>query len=502
MKKILLVLSLCAFVAGCNAPQEKKTQKVVGKPAFVQSPLPQADVPYQTYTFEAEKGAELTYKTGTKISIPAHALLDEAGKPVSGQVSLAYREFHDALDVLVSGIPMQYDSAGTRQSLQTAGMFDIRAQQAGKNLRLAKGKQAKIDMASWQADADYNFYSLDTVQRNWTYKTREKVIINETKQREKIALEQLRAQLPATRFVLNVGNAFDISVDDDDAKIQNKVLKNAFMQRFQGYKVGYLGEVYGYQAVQVMGLGEHPAHNLVWELVGSNGLPTLPATKDENLFDTDVKSLGNGTYSIAFYKGWKNSDKKQTPIAYIVAKPIMRIASLLAHSPEKWQAEETQLMEKVRQEEERIKQMAEVFRPIAINNFGIHNFDRYLKDDLVGKVMFVDASFKLQGESKNLGAKELKKVFYINPKIRSSAEYAGGNWNLFGIVPEPTVRILAILDNYRIAVVKPEDYTKINFQQLKPNPNSKDRPAHTFTLHEQKDLVKSQEELRKALEMN
>jgi hypothetical protein len=180
----------------------------------------------------------------------------------------------------------------------------------------------------------------------------------------------------------------------------------------------------------------------------------------------------------------------------------MRIASLLAHSPEKWQAEETQLMEKVRQEEERIKQLAEVFRPIAINNFGIHNFDRYLKDDLVGKVMFVDASFRLQGESKNLGAKELKKVLYINPKIRSSAEYKGGNWNLFGIVPEPTVRILAILDNYRIAIVKPEDYTKINFQQLKPNPNSQDQPAYTFTLYEQKDLVKSQEELRKALEMN
>jgi hypothetical protein len=504
MRKIFVIVSCCFLWVSCNAPQEKKAQKVVAKPAFVQPPLPQANVPYQTYTFEAEKGAELTYKTGTKISIPANALLDEAGKPVKGEVSLAYREFHDALDVVVSGIPMQYDSAGTRQSLQTAGMFDIRAQQAGKNLRLATGKQANIEMASWQADADYNFYSLDTVKGNWVYKTREKVIVNETKQREKYALEQMRAQLPATRFVLNVGNAFDISVDDDDTKMQNKALKNAFMQRFQGYKVGYLGEVYAYQAIQVMGLGEHPAHNLVWELVGSTVLPILPAPqKPETVIDTDIKPLGNGTYFIAFYKGWINRDNpNRQPIASIVAKPIMRIASLLAHSPEKWQAEETQLMEKVRQEEERIKQMADVFRPIAINNFGIHNFDRYLKDDLVKQVMFVDASFKLQGESKNLGAKELKNIFYINPKIRSSAEYKGGNWNLFGIVPEPTVRILAILDNYRIAVVKPEDYNKIDFQKLKPNADNKDRPAYTFTLHEQKDLVKSQEELRKALEMN
>ena len=323
MKKILVMLSLCAFGAGCNAPQEKKVGKPA-LPAFVQSPLPQADVPYQTYSFEAEKGAELTYKTGTKISIPANALLDEAGKPISGQVSLAYREFHDALDIAMSGIPMQYDSAGTRQSLQTAGMFDIRAQQAGKNLRLAKDKQANIEMASWQTDTDYNFYSLDTVQRNWTYKTREKVIINETKQREKIAFEQLRAQLPATRFVLNAGNAFDISVDDDDDKMRNKALKNAFMQRFQGYKVGYLGEVYGYEAVQIMGQGEHPAHNLVWDLVGSNVLPTLPPlAKNAHLFDTDTKPLGNGTSLITFYQGWKNENEtKPQPITSIVAKPI------------------------------------------------------------------------------------------------------------------------------------------------------------------------------------
>jgi hypothetical protein len=474
---------------------------------FVNPPIPDADVPFETYTFEAEKGAKLTYKTGTEIEIPANALVDEAGKPIIGEVKLTYREFHDALDVLVSGIPMQYDSAGTRQSLQTAGMFDIRALQAGKELKLAQNKKANIRMASWQPDQDYNFYNLNEKTGKWSYQTREKVEVNTEKVKSKVTIEQLKATLPATRFILNIGNAFDISVDNDDNKMDNKALEQAFKQRFQGYKIQYAGEAYSYEAVAVMGLGEHPAHNLVWELVGNSYLPALPALPKDKYpsFYTAVPvALGNGIFRLNYYQGWYNDNEGKNPIiASVIAKPVMRIASLLQHTPEKWLADEKSLMEKIRIEEERIKQIADVFRPIEISNFGIHNFDRYLKDDVVGKVTFVDASFKLHDQANKLTSKEIEKIFYINPKIRSNAEYAQGTWNLFGIVQEPSVRIFALLKGYKIAIVEPKEYNQMDFTKLKSNkPEQKGLTPYMFTLYEQKDLVKSQEALRKALQMN
>lgn len=506
MKNFVGILLAISALASCNAPKEPAKKVAQTLPTrVVNPPIPAADVPFETYTFEAEKGAKIAYKTGTQIEIPANALTDEAGKPIKGEVKLAYREFHDALDVLVSGIPMQYDSAGTRQSLQTAGMFDIRASQADKPLKLAQDKKAKIRMASWQPDQDYNFYSLNEQTGAWSYQTREKVEVNTAKVTAKVAIDQMKGALPTTRFILNVGNAFDISVENEYPKTTNESLKTSFKQRFQGYKVQYAGEAYSYQAITVMGIGEHPAHDLIWEMVGNAALPALPALpKDKypTFYEAIPVALGNGTYRLEYYKGWKGDDGKNQAIAFVIAKPIMRIASLLQHSPEKWLADEKTLMEKIRIEEERIKLVADVFRPIEVSNFGIHNFDRYLKSDMAGKAVFVDASFQLNGKQNKLADKEIEKIFYINPKIRSNAEYAGGSWNMLGMVKEPSVRIFALLKGYRIATVEPTAYNRIDFSRLQPDARKKDRAAYTFTLHEQQDLVKSQAELRKALQMN
>lgn len=505
MKNCWYLIAIAVVATSCSTPSKKETHRTVAKlPPYVVPPVPTADVPFETYTFQAEQGTKVAYKTGTQIEIPANALLDEKNKPVKGKVTLSYREFHDALDVLVSGIPMQYDSAGTKQSLQTAGMFDIRASQEGKNLRLAKGKEMHVRMASWQPDADYNFYSLDTIKRNWEYKTREKVEINQTKVAMKVVVEQMRSQLPATRFVLNIGNAFDISVDNDYDQMKKDALRQAFLDRFSGYNVRYTNEIYAYTPIQIMGQGEHPAHDLVWELVGSTQLPTFPTVKkegDHGFFNAGVTPIGNGVYRLDIYNGWKpNKDGKI--LSTFIAKPIMRVASLLAYSPAKWKAEENMLMEKIRKEEEQIKQIADVFRSIAVSNFGIHNFDRYMKDDLEGKAVFVDAYFKVNGKPDLLSEKQLKKVFFINPVIRSSAEYYGGSWNLFGMVPGPSIRIFALLADNKLAIVTQEDYNKIDFQKLQPDAKRKDRATHTFTLQIQTDLVKTQEDLRKTLQMN
>lgn len=142
----------------------------------ISPPIKGLNVHYTTYKVIAEKGAALDYKTGSKIIIPKNAFSDENGKLLKGEVELRYREFHDAVDFFVSGIPMTYDSAGVKYQFESAGMVEMLAYQNGKQVNMAPKKEIAIEMASDYKGTEYNFYKLDTVANNWSCLGKDKVI--------------------------------------------------------------------------------------------------------------------------------------------------------------------------------------------------------------------------------------------------------------------------------------------------------------------------------------
>ena len=106
---------------------------------------------------------------GTKISVPESTFITEKGEPYSDKVKLTYREYHDAFDIMTSGIPMHIDSAGVNGVLQTAGMFEIYAEdESGRPLYIADGKSLNVDLISYVNDTEYNLYYYDP-QDGWTY---------------------------------------------------------------------------------------------------------------------------------------------------------------------------------------------------------------------------------------------------------------------------------------------------------------------------------------------
>lgn len=145
----------------------------------VNPPLAGCNVPYTTYKVIAEKGAALDFKTGSKIVIPKNAFADENGKPLKGEVELRYREFHDAVDFFVSGIPMTYDSAGVTYQFESAGMMEMLAYQNGKQVNMAPGKSVNVELASNYKGTEYNLYELDTLKNNWSCLGKDKVVSHE-----------------------------------------------------------------------------------------------------------------------------------------------------------------------------------------------------------------------------------------------------------------------------------------------------------------------------------
>jgi hypothetical protein len=72
-------------------------------------------------------------------------------------------------DIIVSGIPMQYDSAGKKSHFESAGMFQITGKQNGQPVYIQPDKQLSVELASQNNTNHFNQYYLDTVKKGWQY---------------------------------------------------------------------------------------------------------------------------------------------------------------------------------------------------------------------------------------------------------------------------------------------------------------------------------------------
>lgn len=156
-----------------------ESTKIVTKRPFINPAFSNLDITFETMSVQAESGGTLKLKNGSIIKIPKNAFKDEKGNQVSGKVDIRYREFRDAIDMLVSGIPMQYDSVGPKSQLESAGMFEIQGVQNGKTIALTK--DIVVEMASTNFAGNFNQYFLDTVSRTWKYLGRDKIVKDKNK---------------------------------------------------------------------------------------------------------------------------------------------------------------------------------------------------------------------------------------------------------------------------------------------------------------------------------
>ncbi|MDP1802185.1 MAG: OmpH family outer membrane protein [Bacteroidota bacterium] len=149
--------------------QNNNKQNIPTKKNFISEPSPKLKVNYTSYKINNAKGGEIKHPTSSKIKVPVNTFIDKNGKDIIGDVTIEYREFHDAADIIASGIPMAYDSAGKKYTLESAGMFDIKGSQNGEPVFIKKDKKVEVELASANSENKFNQYYLDTVAKNWQY---------------------------------------------------------------------------------------------------------------------------------------------------------------------------------------------------------------------------------------------------------------------------------------------------------------------------------------------
>lgn len=132
-------------------------------------PVKGLNVAFAAYSLDAVHGGTLEHGSGSKLVFPANAFVDASGNAVTGKVDIQYREFRDQVDFFLSGIPMQYDSAGTTYQFESAGMLEIAAFVNGKVVYLKKDKPVEVQFASSKPGLQYNVYEFDTAAGNWDF---------------------------------------------------------------------------------------------------------------------------------------------------------------------------------------------------------------------------------------------------------------------------------------------------------------------------------------------
>lgn len=142
----------------------------------VQPPIAGIDVKRTIYMINPQIENTIMYPSGTKIRIPANTFADRNGNPVTTTVALGYREFRDAVDILVSGIPMKYDSANTVSNFESAGMFELTASSNNEQLSVAGDKRIDMNFVTTSKDPTYNFYAFNDNSGNWEYKEKPKTV--------------------------------------------------------------------------------------------------------------------------------------------------------------------------------------------------------------------------------------------------------------------------------------------------------------------------------------
>lgn len=169
-KYTLPALTLLAACQSSPASLDKSDKSDNLQVSVIQAITGTEEAP-RIFSVNASQAKKIDLGNGGSLDFPANAFVDQDGKPVKGNVDVSWQEFHSLGDIMLSGIPMKYDSAGVKFDLVSGGMFTIKASQKGKPVEIAPAKTVNVSIASIQDTPCYNFYEMDESTGKWSYET-------------------------------------------------------------------------------------------------------------------------------------------------------------------------------------------------------------------------------------------------------------------------------------------------------------------------------------------
>jgi|GEM_PF-666697 len=379
----------------------------------------QVNVAPSIHIVQPGQSTTLTLQTGTTIEIPANIFVNEAGQPVTTPVEIKFREFHNAAQIIASGIPMTVRGPnGQEDWMQTAGMFEIEGRSEGKPVKIAPGQSVAVHLAS-QVSGNYPVWYFDPAQGNWLEQGSNTPKANPAAAplvREVAALRSATARRPVPPV------EYDKSKPSLDFKLD--------VREFPELR---------------------PLRNIVWQYAGTD--PKLDPANNrwinktawvEAKLESDKTSnrylltlVGDEKdYSIPVMPSLRGNDLEQAKATY-----------------DKAVARYEENMKALENKEAILNEQAAFRRSLSVKGFGIYNYDLLLhRSDALAVVAdfdFGDLPFE---------AKKLVTVYLITGEGRTIIGLPFYNWSDFSYIPSKDNRLVAVLPGNRIATFSQQDF--------------------------------------------
>ncbi|PKP18363.1 MAG: hypothetical protein CVU05_13645 [Bacteroidetes bacterium HGW-Bacteroidetes-21] len=456
MNKKKLVLFVPAFVLLFSLTYCSKKSQV-----FNQVRLPgfdNIDVEYNKFVVDAGSSTTLKIPGGTNIVIPSNAFVDENGNPVTGDVDISYREFQDAADIIISGMPMSYDSAGKVNSFETAGMFEINGFKDGKPIFVAKDKSLQVNFASNTSSGNFNFYEFDSTSNNWSFTTGNiETRINPVRDslQKQIGKEPNKPILP--QIVTSETKVLDLNINFD---------LYPELKSMEGLMWTYAGT----------DSKNNPDNNKWIYKVNWSSIQLNPFNEESNQYELVLKSAKTEFRTIItpvlsqlhFDQSKKNFDEKMN--AYLQVKKGIENQKMLAEREN------------------------EFMRSFSVSGFGLYNCDRiYSRPSMIT----LNAEFKIDG--KGIDFNTCKTLIHVSANSKAVIRYNASNIKTFVIDPLDDNLFIAILNDNKVAMLERNEVSSLNLKRFIEGGGEKSAINFSFNLKTRIESIKSEEDIRKLI---
>jgi hypothetical protein len=172
---VAFIIAFVIFTIAKNKKTEIVNTNTSQLVSAIKPPMPAINVPYETFSYNAEIGDTLFTQNGSILIFPKNAVLNNKGEIVTGKIEIKTREFNDPLDYYMAGIPMAYDSAGVKYTFVSSGMIDIKAYQNNELLFVNPNAKPQLNLVSTNTERNTNLYILDTSTGQWINKGKDEV---------------------------------------------------------------------------------------------------------------------------------------------------------------------------------------------------------------------------------------------------------------------------------------------------------------------------------------
>lgn len=444
-KNFLLILFLWLFSNCTNNPGKNENSS--------QNRGNNQDIPFENIQIEktkfiinTQKDTIIISKSGSELVIPKNAFVDKDGIIIKEKVELHYREFSNAMDVYIAGIPMNYDSAATEQVFETAGMLEINAFSGNNEVFPNPQNKMLVKMTSFDQNKEMNLYQLDTVTKKWTYIGKDKIEVQKK--------EEMLKNLPAVPQPPKKATQNSFSVED--------------------------------------GTGDFPElkmyENVLFEPVDNAGCGSYSST------EIKVNDLGNGIFEVIFITDAFGMHREQKCKCYLAFKAGADYDKAMQVYQNKYKNR----IENREKQKKEIEQQWETYNAVKKQYEDMGMLDYFYKTQVTG----------MKGEEKITRTLEINKFGFINcdlptvyPQgaelIAQFTNEKGSNISIKNVVliekgrnalfrykdkikfnPQKENTLWGITDDGKLAYMKPEDFK--NIAQTSGNYNFKMKVHNTI----------------------